>query len=147
MGVLSLGALSDTIERTFDLGCFPVIRRLLVCAAEELVELMAAHGRAESAHAQRKLAMAAELYRRRKAENATNGAWTSQQGEFVPAEIGAGLRVSRAVAAGLLHVGLSLDDRLPATKQAFARGELDYGRVRTIAERTADVNACRGRSG
>jgi len=87
------------------------------------------------------LAVTAELYRRRKAEDAANGAWTSQQGEFVPAEIGAGLTVSRGVAAGLLHVGVSLDDRLPATKRAFARGELDYGRVRTIVERTADVDA------
>jgi len=109
------------------------------CATDELVELMAAHARAESAHAQRKLAVVAELSRRREADDAAVGAWTSQLGEFVPAEVGVGLTVSKGVASAFVSTGQILDDRLPAIRAAFARGELDYARVRVIVERTAHV--------
>ncbi len=124
------------IERMFEHVRLPVPGE---CATAELVELMAAHSRAESAHAQRKLAVAAELFRRREAEDAAAGAWTSQLGEFVPAEVGVGLTISKGVASTFVSVGQVLDGRLPATKAAFARGELDYSRVRVIVKRTAHI--------
>jgi len=85
------------------------------------------------------LAVVAELSRRREADDAAVGAWTSQLGEFVPAEVGVGLTVSKGVASAFVSTGQILDDRLPAIRAAFARGELDYARVRVIVERTAHV--------
>jgi len=106
------------------------------CGTAELVVLMAARGRAEAAHEQRKLAVTAELDRRRSAVDELRGVVSSATGEFVVAEVGVGLTVGQGMANLCVHIGVQLRDRLPPTKQAFARGELDFPRVRIIVDRT-----------
>jgi len=110
------------------------------CGTEELVGLMAAHARAEAMSAQRKLAAVAELDRRRRSGEERLGYACSETGEFVVAEVGVALTLSKGMASCFVDIGTSLDTRLPATKQAFARGELDFARVRVIVERTAHLS-------
>ncbi|WP_164860596.1 hypothetical protein [Rhodococcus sp. X156] len=75
------------------------------CTTEELVALMAAHARAEAAHAAGKLAAVAELYRRRCEDDLRAQVCAAQVGEFVAAEVGVALTVSRAMAGVFVHVG------------------------------------------
>lgn len=124
----------------FESSTLPELPSAAACATEELVGLMAAHARAESMHAQRKLAVVAELQRRREAQDATAGVRTGRLGEFTVAEVAVGLTVSKAAADGFLHVGTALAQRLPLTRLAFARGELDFTRVRAIVERTTHLD-------
>ncbi len=89
---------------------------------------------------QQKLAAVAELDRRRRAGEERAGYACSETGEFVVAEVGVALTLSKGMASCFVDVGSSLDERLPATKRAFARGELDFTRVRVIVERTAHLS-------
>ena len=104
-----------------------------------LVELMTDLHRSESVVAERKLAVIAELFVRRTAEIESDGAWTSTAHEVVEAEIGAALTMGRAAAGRLIGLGMSLRTRLPATREAMARGDLDMYRVRLIENATANV--------
>lgn len=76
---------------------------------------------------------------RRTAEIESDGAWTSTAHEVVEAEIGAALTMGRAAAGRLIGLGMSLRTRLPATREAMARGDLDLYRVRLIEDATANV--------
>ncbi|KAF0959720.1 HNH endonuclease signature motif containing protein [Rhodococcus sp. T7] len=120
------------------------VRETVCCLADAesdvgLVELMTDLHRSESVVAERKLAVIAELFVRRTAEIETDGAWTSTAHEVVEAEIGAALTMGRAAAGRLIGLGMSLRTRLPATREAMARGDLDMYRVRLIEDATANV--------
>ncbi|MFC9835113.1 DUF222 domain-containing protein [Rhodococcus sp. NPDC127530] len=129
----------------FDTGVFDRGVREMVCCLVDgesdvgLVELMTDLHRSESAVAERKLAVIAELFVRRTAEVESDGAWTSTAHEVVEAEIGAALTMGRAAAGRLIGLGMSLRTRLHATRAAMARGDLDMYRVRLIEDSTANV--------
>ena len=108
------------------------------CTDDDLVELAAAHARAEAAHAERKLAVVAELARRRRVwgESAVGSVGLA---EFVAAEVAVGLSVSTGVARHWMSLGYTLAVQLPRTRQALARGVLDVARAQVIAERTVGV--------
>lgn len=101
--------------------------------------LLAAHARAEAFHTERKLAVAAELHRVRCAQDARDQVFGREPGEFVAAEVAVALSVSTQVAYSWMSLGTDLATRLPATRRALAAGELDYPRVRVIADRTTAV--------
>jgi len=103
------------------------------------VGLLAAHARAEAFHTERKLAVAAELHRARCAQDARDQVFGREPGEFVAAEVAVALSVSTQVAYSWMSLGTDLATRLPATRRALAAGELDYPRVRVIADRTTAV--------
>ncbi|WP_308114892.1 DUF222 domain-containing protein [Rhodococcus opacus] len=133
------------VEHMFDTGVLDRgVRETVSCLADTesdvgLVELMADLHRSESVVAERKLAVIAELFVRRTAEIESDGAWTSTAHEVVEAEIGAALTMGRAAAGRLIGLGMSLRTRLPATREAMARGDLDMYRVRLIEDATANV--------
>ena len=103
------------------------------CADDDLVELAAAHARVEAAHAERKLAVVAELARRRRVwgESAVGSVGLA---EFVAAEVAVGLSVSTGVARHWMSLGYTLAVQLPRTRQALARGVLDVARAQVIAD-------------
>ena len=103
-----------------------------------LAELTAA-GRAESAAAARKLALAARVWRRRVEADARDGVPFTVRAEFVAVEVATALSVSTGAANALMYLGDVLDTRLPAVRTALERGDLDVVRVRTIADRTASI--------
>jgi len=109
------------------------------CAVDELVDLLAAHARAEAFHTERKLAVAAELHRARCAKEARDQLFGHEPGEFVATEVAVALSVSTQVAYSWISLGADLATRLPLTRRALAAGELDYPRVRVIADRTTAV--------
>ncbi|MBC2639711.1 MULTISPECIES: HNH endonuclease signature motif containing protein [unclassified Rhodococcus (in: high G+C Gram-positive bacteria)] len=129
----------------FDTGVFDQRVRETACCLTDtetdvgLVELMTDLHRSESVVAERKLAVIAELFVRRTAEIESDGAWTSTAHEVVEAEIGAALTMGRAAAGRLIGLGMSLRTRLPATREAMARCDLDLYRVRLIEDATANV--------
>ena len=54
--------------------------------------------------------------------------------DFTQEQVGAALRLSPGTAAGRLAVARSLSDRLPATSERLARGEITYLQAKKLAE-------------
>lgn len=111
--------------------------------AGTLVELMAA-GRAESAAAARKRALASRVWRLRMASDERDQLSLGTRAEPVAAEVSTALSVSTGAAHALMQLGDVLDSRLPGVRAALERRDLDLNldvvRVRTIADRTAAIH-------
>lgn len=98
----------------------------------ELVEqLEAVHARVAAGQAE-EVALMTRLYRMRRAQQLELGVAARYAGESTATEIGVNLHVSQRHADGLIALGLGLEQRLPLTWVAFARGRLDLTRVRAI---------------
>ena len=106
--------------------------------AEALHRAVAA-GRAESVAVAAKLAAVVVVARLRREADGRDQVPVARQAEFVAAEVATALSVSTGVAHGLIGLGETLATRLPGTRRALERGELDLARVWVIAERTAAI--------
>lgn len=107
---------------------------------DDALRALGAAARAESSAVARKLALAADVARLRREADGRDQVPVSHQAEFVAAEVATALAVSTAAAHGLISLGECLSTRLPETRRALERGDLDLVKVRTIVERTASID-------
>lgn len=105
---------------------------LLAAAQEQACVVAAAQ--------ERQTAVLAELWALRVQEDLAAGANHSEAGEFAVTEMAAALCTSRRAVGELAALGVTLGQRLPAVRRAWAAGELDLARVRVIVERTQGVS-------
>ncbi|MEV6767277.1 DUF222 domain-containing protein [Nocardia sp. NPDC051030] len=98
-----------------------VVHSMIAVAQAEEVELMT------------------RLYRLRRGQQLALGVGQLYAGEDAATEIGIALKVSQRAADGLIGLGLGLDQRYPAVREAFSDGRLDLARVRAISDTFAAV--------
>src|SRR6266702_330626 len=115
---------------------------------DELVGVLGAWDRLEAHVAARKLAMVAELIRRRPGPGCPPegparmpAAWD----EFTANELAQALAESRVRAEGMLSLALALEARLPGTKAALRDGTLTRYKAETIAWATALLDPAEAR--
>ncbi|MRH85903.1 DUF222 domain-containing protein [Nocardia sp. SYP-A9097] len=100
----------------------------------ELVERLAAVHSVIAANQAEEAALMTQLYRLRRAQQLELGVRAVYAGEDAATEIGVALKVSQRHADGVIALGLSLEARLPNTREAFADGRIDLMRARAIHE-------------
>ncbi len=110
------------------------------CSDQELIDALGEAARREAMCAERKLAYATELHRRRVRQDEADGVSCAYRGRGTIAEIAAALTVGRGTAAVLLHLGCELGGRLPATGAALAAGDIDVSRARIISDATLTLH-------
>ena len=106
---------------------------------DELVGVLRAWGRLESWAAERKLAVIAELIRRRPAPGnppSGPGGMPGGWGKFCGDELAAAVAISAQAAEKTLQLAHDLAARLPGTARALREGLIDLGKARIIAEVT-----------
>ncbi len=106
---------------------------------DELVGVLRAWGRLESWAAERKLAVIAELIRRRPAPGnppSGPGGMPGGWGKFCGDELAAAVAVSAQAAEKTLQLAHDLASRLAGTARALREGLIDLGKARIIAEVT-----------
>jgi len=106
---------------------------------DELVGVLRAWGRLESWAAERKLAVIAELIRRRPAPGnppSGPGGMPRGWGKFCGDELAAAVAISAQAAERTLQLAHDLASRLPGTARALREGVIDLGKARIIAEVT-----------
>ncbi|MEC3952547.1 DUF222 domain-containing protein [Nocardia sp. CDC153] len=105
----------------------------------EVVErLRAVHSQIAALEAE-EVALMTLLYRRRREQQLELGVGLLHAGEDAATEIGIALKVSQRVADGLIDLGLGLENRYPATREAFAAGRIDLARARAISQTLTNV--------
>lgn len=92
-------------------------------------------GLLRSAHRDAAAAQAAEIDAISELSRRSGGV----SGKQLAAEVAPVIGATEAAAAILIQVGQALDNRLPATKAAFAAGQIDLPRVRVIVDVTAEL--------
>ncbi|BEK94932.1 HNH endonuclease signature motif containing protein [Nocardia seriolae] len=102
-------------------------------------ELRAVHSEIAALQA-RETALMTQLYRMRREEQLDLGVGQLYAGEDAATEIGVTLRMSQRSADNLIGLGLGLEHRYPATREAFAAGRIDLPRVRAISETLTNVS-------
>lgn len=120
-------------------------RDLALLSDAELVDFLAASRRLASWVQAGELAAAAELARRRPVypyeREFGDGAFTTPEGapitEFVVDEVRGALTLTGNAAVELIELGLTLEERLPATRQALRQGEIDLPKTKVIARATS----------
>lgn len=127
---VELSAVSTIVEHVFETTAEAV--ELLTCAQDQ--------ARVVAAAQERQTAALAQLFALRLQEDLASGANRAEAGEFAAVEIAVALCCSRRAAGELAALGMALQARLPATRRAWAAGELDIQRVRVIVERTQHVS-------
>lgn len=105
----------------------------------QALDRAAVAARAECAAVAAKLAAASEVARLRREADGRDQVPVGRRAEFVAVEVATALAVSTGVAHGLIELGETLAVRLPGTRRALERGELDLARVRVVADRTACI--------
>ena len=111
---------------------------------DELVGVLRAWDRLESWTAARKLAVVAELIRRRPAPGcspAGPGAMPAGWGKFCGDELAAATATSKLAADKTLTLAHDLTVRLPRTARALREGTITLYKARLIAEATRDLTA------
>ncbi len=110
---------------------------------DELVGVLRAWGRLESWAAERKLAVIAELIRRRPAPGnppSGPGGMPRGWGKFCGDELVAAIAISAQAAEKTLQLAHDLASRLPGTARALREGLIDLVKARIIAEVTRVLN-------
>lgn len=92
--------------------------------------------RAENQAAAAQLVAIGELFAHRFTQCAHAEEWVIDAMEAVAAELGAALRISRALAASRLRYARAMRERLPKTGAVFANGDIDFRTFATIVYRT-----------
>ncbi|MEW5810004.1 MAG: HNH endonuclease signature motif containing protein [Actinomycetota bacterium] len=95
--------------------------------------------RAESRAIAERLAAVARLHALRTREYPHVEHWVADVREAVAAEVSAAQNISRSRASSQVAMAVSLHDRLPRVAEAFARGDIDLRMVRTVLNRTDNV--------
>jgi hypothetical protein len=120
-------------------GSLPEIAELAALDDAALVDAARGWFRSENAACARKLAVMAELFRRRtgcETAEERDGWWVDPE-RAVAAELAAAQGISQGLALAQTHRGVALMDRLPKVAELFAAGEISDLLVRAIAYRTA----------
>jgi len=125
----------ESLVSSADLG----LPRAAECSDAELVAALTEAARREAMCAERALSYLAELGRRRLRQDEQDEVPRQHRGRGTAAEVALALTVGRGRAAALLHLGQDLEIRLPATRRALAHGDVNLAQVRTIHERTVQV--------
>ncbi|OJF77860.1 hypothetical protein NS14008_01655 [Nocardia seriolae] len=102
-------------------------------------ELRAVHSEIAALQA-REIELMTRLYRMRREEQLDLGVGQLYAGEDAATEIGVALKTSQRSADNLIGLGLGLEHRYPATREAFAAGRIDLPRVRAISETLTNVS-------
>ena len=106
----------------------------------EVIDLMGAAAREESAAIARRLAAVGELYARRSVEWADRELWCADPFEAVAAEVSAAQNISRGRAGTQIRYARELRERLPAIAAVFAKGDIDFRMVSAVINRTSNVD-------
>ncbi|MGW4245878.1 DUF222 domain-containing protein [Nocardia sp. NPDC004722] len=105
-----------------------------IAAAKELVaRLREVHSEIAALQAE-ETALMTGLYHLRRAQQLDLGVSNLNAGEDTATEIGIALKVSQASADSLIALGLDLENRCPATREAFAEGRIDLAQTRAITK-------------
>ncbi|AYF74354.1 HNH endonuclease [Nocardia yunnanensis] len=80
------------------------------------------------------MALMTALYHLRREQQLECGVAYLDAGESTATEIGIALKVSQRSADDLIELGLGLENRYPATREAFEEGHIDLARVRAISK-------------
>jgi hypothetical protein len=105
-----------------------------------LLDEIVARQRSMNADQAAQLAAIARLYRSRMARECESYPWDRLEiCESVTHEVACALHVSAGVARARIELALTLAERLPATRAAFARGDIDWVRAVVIAEATGPL--------
>lgn len=128
---------SATIEDMFD-GSLPEIGDLRALGDAELVTAAGGWARVESAAAARKLAVMAEVFRRRTGlDDATDRKnWFVDPEASAVSELAAAQNITEKLAMFQTHRAVMLRDRLPKVAALFERGLISDLLVRSIVART-----------
>ncbi|MFE3192503.1 DUF222 domain-containing protein [Nocardia sp. NPDC059240] len=108
--------------------------------ADELVTAQAVVAHLRAVHSQiaalqsEEIALMTSLYHLRRTQQLDLGVSNLNAGEDTATEIGIALKVSQASADGLIALGLDLENRYPATREAFAEGRIDLAQTRAISK-------------
>ncbi|WP_405489156.1 DUF222 domain-containing protein [Nocardia sp. NBC_00511] len=102
-------------------------------ATELVARLRAVHSTIAVAQAEEVELMTA-LYRMRREQQLERGVRAVYAGEDAATEIGVALHIPQRTADNLIALGLSLEHRLPCTREAFESGRIDLPRVRALHE-------------
>ena len=100
------------------------------------MERVAAAVRAENRAAAAQLVAMGELFAYRLSQCSETEEWAVDTMEAVAAEVGAGLRISQAMAASRIRYARAMRERLPKVAAVFIGGDIDYRAFQTIVYRT-----------
>lgn len=126
------------LERMFDTS-LPAPDALSSVSDTALAAAVTGWARASAAAEARKLAVIAELVRRRCADDDERRYWACDGWDATAAEVSCALTIGHGRALGQMELALKLRDRLPKVGRRFMRGEIPLRTITTIAWRTALV--------
>ncbi|WP_198347363.1 HNH endonuclease signature motif containing protein [Nocardia terrae] len=86
------------------------------------------------------IALMTQLYQLRRAQQLDLGVGYLYAGEDTATEIGIALKMSQRAADLAINLGLGLDNRYPATREAFAAGRIDLAQARAISQTLTNVS-------
>ncbi len=98
-----------------------------------LVETLRAQHRGVAIAQATEVATVTALYHQHVAADVATGINAAHAGEFATTQAANATFMTEAVASGLIDLGLALE-QLPATRAAFARGDIDLARAKVIAD-------------
>ncbi|MFE3193336.1 DUF222 domain-containing protein [Nocardia sp. NPDC059240] len=108
--------------------------------ADELATAQAVVAHLRAVHSQiaalqsEEIALMTSLYHLRRTQQLDLGVSNLNAGEDTATEIGIALKVSQGTADGLIALGLDLENRCPAAREAFAAGRIDLAQTRAITK-------------
>ncbi|MGW4241691.1 DUF222 domain-containing protein [Nocardia sp. NPDC004722] len=105
----------------------------MATAQAVVAHLRAVHSQIAALQAE-EVALMTSLYHLRREQQLDLGVSNLNAGEDTATEIGIALKVSQASADGLIALGLDLENRYPATREAFAEGRIDLAQTRAISK-------------
>ncbi|GAB2508925.1 HNH endonuclease signature motif containing protein [Nocardia heshunensis] len=86
------------------------------------------------------IALMTALYHLRREQQLDLGVSNLNAGEDTATEIGIALKVSQGTADGLIGLGLDLENRCTATREAFAAGRIDLAQTRAITKSLSNAS-------
>ncbi|MGW4244533.1 DUF222 domain-containing protein [Nocardia sp. NPDC004722] len=105
----------------------------MATAQAVVAHLRAVHSQIAALQAE-EVALMTSLYHLRREQQLDLGVSNLNAGEDTATEIGIALKVSQGTADGLIALGLDLENRCPATREAFAEGRIDLAQTRAITK-------------
>ncbi|MGW4246742.1 DUF222 domain-containing protein [Nocardia sp. NPDC004722] len=111
----------------------------IATAGAVVAHLRAVHQQIAALQAE-EIALMTSLYHLRRAQQLDCGVSNLNAGEDTATEIGVALKVSQGTADGLIGLGLDLENRCPATREAFAAGRIDLAQTRAITKSLSNAS-------
>ncbi|GAB2517667.1 HNH endonuclease signature motif containing protein [Nocardia heshunensis] len=114
--------------------------------ADEMATAQAVVAQLRDVHSQiaalqaEEVALMTALYHLRREQQLDLGVSNLNAGEDTATEIGIALKVSQGTADGLIGLGLDLENRCTATRDAFAAGRIDLAQTRAITKSLSNAS-------